>query len=140
MILDSGATLEVTADDLVAFAIMGDIYARCISSNDKPSIALLSTGSEANKGRQPQIHAYAALERLHNAGKLNFQGNIEGLDIPKGTVDVIITDGFTGNIVLKLLEGMGETVSRLAKDAFRSRWNWRLGLMMLRGGLDRSRP
>ena len=76
---------------------------------------------------------YAALERLHNAGKLNFQENIEGLDIPKGTVDVIITDGFTG--IVWLLEGMGETVSRLAKDAFRSRWNWRLGLMMLRGGL-----
>ena len=66
---------------------------------------------------------------------LNFIGNVEGLDLPKGNADVIVTDGFTGNVVLKLLEGMGDTVSDLAKYAFRSRWSWRLGLLMLRSGL-----
>ena len=66
---------------------------------------------------------------------MNFVGNIEGLDLPKGQADVIVTDGFTGNVVLKLLEGMGDTVSELARYAFRSRWSWRLGLLMLRSGL-----
>lgn len=135
LMLDSGATLDATPDDLVAFAIMGHCYARCISNNEAPRIALLSNGSEPTKGRPAQVAAHQTLRQLHLQGRVNFMGNIEGLDIPKGTADVIVTDGFTGNIVLKLLEGMGETVSQLARDAFRSRWRWRLGLLMLKSGL-----
>lgn len=135
LMLDSGATLDATPEDLVAFAIMGHSYARCISNNDAPRIALLSNGSEPSKGRPAQVSAYQTLQQLQQQGRINFIGSIEGLDIPKGTADVIVTDGFTGNIVLKLLEGMGETISQLAKDAFRSRWRWRLGLLMLKSGL-----
>lgn len=135
LMLDSGATLDATAEDLVAFAIMGQSYARCISSNKNPRIALLSNGSEPNKGRPAQVAAYQTLEKLKTQNLVNFVGSIEGLDIPKGTADVILTDGFTGNIVLKLLEGMGETISKLARDAFHSQWRWRLGLLMLKSGL-----
>jgi phosphate acyltransferase len=135
LMLDSGVTLDATAEDLVAFAIMGQTYARCISKNQNPRIALLSNGSEPNKGRPAQVAAYQSLEKLKAQQLVNFIGSIEGLDIPKGTADVILTDGFTGNIVLKLLEGMGETISELARDAFRDRWRWRIGLMMLRSGL-----
>ena len=132
LILDSGATIEATADDLVSFAVLGQAYSRCISGNAAPQIALLSNGSEPNKGRPAQVEAYA---RLIKRKDINFVGNIEGLDLPKGQADVIVTDGFTGNVVLKLLEGMGDTVSELARYAFRSRWSWRLGLLMLRSGL-----
>ncbi len=135
LMLDSGATLDATPEDLVAFAIMGHTYARCISNNEAPRIALLSNGSEPTKGRPAQVSAHQTLQQMHHQGRINFIGCVEGLDIPKGTADVIVTDGFTGNIVLKLLEGMGETISQLAKDAFRSRWRWRLGLLMLKSGL-----
>ncbi len=132
LILDSGATIEATDNDLVSFAFLGQAYARCISNNDDPKVALLSNGTEPNKGRPAQVHAY---RRLIDNPDIDFVGNIEGLDLPKGDADVIVTDGFTGNVVLKLLEGMGETVSKLARDAFRSSWTWRLGLIMLRSGL-----
>ena len=104
LILDSGATIEANADDLVSFAFLGQAYSRCISGNDAPKVALLSNGSEPNKGRPAQIHAY---QRLIGNPEIDFIGNIEGLDLPKGDADVIVTDGFTGNVVLKLLEGMG---------------------------------
>lgn len=132
LILDSGATLDATASDLISFAFLGHAYSRCISAHKAPKIALLSNGSEPNKGRPAQVEAY---KRLSESPLLNFVGNVEGLDLPKGNADVIITDGFTGNVVLKLLEGMGDTVADLARYAYRSRWRWRLGLMMLRSGL-----
>ena len=132
LILDSGATLDATASDLMSFAFLGQAYSRCISGHESPKIALLSNGSEPNKGRPAQVEAY---KRLSEAPLLNFVGNVEGLDLPKGNADVIVTDGFTGNVVLKLLEGMGDTVADLARYAYRSRWRWRLGLMMLRSGL-----
>ena len=132
LILDSGATLEATTTDLISFAFLGQAYSRCISGNLSPRVALLSNGSESTKGRPAQVEAYRRLMSVEN---LNFIGNVEGLDLPRGHADVIVTDGFTGNVVLKLLEGMGDTVSELARYAFRSRWSWRLGLLMLKSGL-----
>ena len=78
-------------------------------------MALLSNGTEPNKGTDAIVRAHDVLRR---AGHLNFIGNIEGLDIPKGTADVIVTDGFTGNIVLKMLEGVADTAQSLLRYAF----------------------
>ena len=132
LILDVGATLGASAETLVTFAHMGAAYAACISGNTSPTVALLSNGTESHKGLPPIVSAH---ERLRRDERLNFIGNIEGLDLPRGSADVVVTDGFTGNVVLKMLEGIGETVFNLGRYAYRSRWTWRAGLWMLRGGL-----
>ena len=132
LILDVGATVDATADDLVAFAVMGSAYARIISRNPHPSVALLSNGTEAQKGPPRVVVAHAKLAQRQG---LRFVGNVEGVDIPKGTADVICCDGFVGNVCLKLLEGVGETVVELANYAYASALRWKIGLAMLSNGL-----
>ncbi len=133
LILDVGATVEATAEDLVGFAVMGSAYAKLVSSNRRPRVALLSNGTEPNKGPAAVIAAHAALVETT---ELNFIGNIEGLDIPRGVADVVVTSGFVGNVVLKMLEGVSETVVRLARYAHKERLAWRLGLVALSSAID----
>ncbi len=114
LILDAGLTLDVDADTLEAFAVMGSAYAARISQNDKPSVALLSNGSEPKKGLDAVVAAHA---RLKARTDLHFVGNVEGTDIPKGTVDVVVTGGFVGNIVIKMLEGVAETMQTMMRSA-----------------------
>lgn len=132
LILDVGATVEATAEDLVAFAVMGAAYAKVISKNPAPTVALLSNGTEAKKGPPRVVEAHA---RLQGMPGLRFVGNVEGVDIPKGTADVVVTDGFVGNVCLKMLEGVAETVIDLAKYAYQEKLRWRVGLAMLSSGI-----
>lgn len=134
LLLDVGATIEVSADDLVTFAVMGAHYARLISLNDSPKVALLSNGSEPTKGPSRVVEAHARL-RAHPG--LTFIGNIEGVDIAKGTADVVVCDGFVGNVCLKMLEGVQEAVLELAQYAYKERLLWRAGLSMLSSGIRR---
>jgi glycerol-3-phosphate acyltransferase PlsX len=134
LILDVGATVEATAEDLVAFAVMGAAYARIISHNERPRVALLSNGTEPNKGPRQVVEANA---RLVSMPGLEFIGNVEGVDIPKGTADVIVTDGFVGNVCLKMLEGVYETVVEMAQYAYKESLRWRAGLAMLSNALER---
>lgn len=134
LILDVGATVETTPEDLVAFAVMGSAYARVISHNLNPSVALLSNGTEALKGPARVVEAH---RRLGSMPGLHFVGNVEGVDIPKGTADVVVCDGFVGNVVLKMLEGVAETVVELARYAYKEKLRWRAGMAMLSGGLQR---
>ena len=133
LILDVGATVDVTAEDLVGFAVMGSAYAKLVSSNRRPRVALLSNGTDAGKGPKEIVAAHAALVETT---ELNFIGNIEGLDIPRGVADVVVTSGFVGNVVLKMLEGVSETVVRLARYAHKERLAWRLGLIALSSAID----
>ncbi len=133
LILDVGATVSVTAQDLVNFAIMGSAYAARISRNSRPRVALLSNGTEEMKGSEEVVEAHRILKSLP---EINFIGHIEGIDIPKGTADVVVCSGFSGNIVLKMLEGVSESVIRLAQYAFKARILWKLGLFMLKGAVD----
>ncbi|MEP6866639.1 MAG: phosphate acyltransferase PlsX [Deltaproteobacteria bacterium] len=133
LILDVGATIDATAEDLVGFAVMGSAYAKLISHNRRPRVALLSNGTEAGKGPPEVVAAHAALVETT---ELNFVGNIEGLDIPRGVADVVVTSGFVGNVVLKMLEGVSETVVRLARYAHKERLAWRLGLIALSSAID----
>ena len=133
LILDVGATVDVTAEDLVGFAVMGSAYAKLVSSNRRPRVALLSNGTEAGKGPKEIVAAHAALVETT---ELNFIGNIEGLDIPRGVADVVVTSGFVGNVVLKMLEGVSDTVVRLARYAHKERLAWRLGLIALSSAID----
>jgi len=134
LILDVGATVDATAEDLVTFAVMGAAYARVVSKNNRPRVALLSNGSEAGKGPRSVVEAHAML--LEQTG-LNFIGNIEGLDIPRGVADVVVCSGYVGNVVIKMLEGVSDTVMRLARYAHKERLMWRVALAMLSGGIER---
>lgn len=134
LILDVGATVEATAEDLVAFAVMGSAYARIISRNERPSVALLSNGVEPQKGPPRVVEAHQRLAALR---ALHFVGNVEGVDIPKGTADVVVCDGFVGNVALKMLEGVQETVVELAQYAYKEKLRWRAGLAMLSSGIRR---
>ena len=128
LLLDVGATLHVESKDLYNFGLMGSIYASIVSSNEDPSIALLSNGKEEGKGPKEVVDAFSLLS---NNDALNFIGNVEGLEIPRGTADVIVCEGFMGNVVLKLLEGITELAADLAKEAYESKLIWKLGLTML---------
>jgi glycerol-3-phosphate acyltransferase PlsX len=136
LMLDVGATIEATAEDLVGFAVMGSAYSQVISDIPAPKVALLSNGTEKHKGT-PQIVEANALLSAH--GGLNFVGNVEGLDIARGTVDVIVCDGFLGNVVLKMLEGVSEVFADIAKDAYARKFLFKLGLTMLSQGIQQIR-
>lgn len=131
MMLDVGAGMGATAGDLVTFGYMGAAYSSLISEIERPRVALLSNGTEALKGTPAIVEAHRRLLQTD----LNFAGNVEGLDIPRGTVDVIVCDGFLGNVVLKMLEGVSEVVADIARDASSRKLQWRLGLTMLGGGI-----
>jgi glycerol-3-phosphate acyltransferase PlsX len=132
LLLDVGATLHVSAHDLVTFAIMGSAYAAAISGNDRPRVALLSNGTEPHKGPPEVVEAHRMLAEMT---EIEFAGNVEGLDIPRGSVDVVVTGGFVGNVILKMLEGIGEVIADLASDAYARKFLWRLGLTMLSSGI-----
>ncbi|MBI3185261.1 MAG: phosphate acyltransferase PlsX [Myxococcales bacterium] len=134
LILDVGATVDATAEDLVAFSVMGAAYSKIISKNPDPAVALLSNGTEPRKGPPRVVEAH---ERLSRTPGLRFIGNVEGVDIPKGTADVIACDGFVGNVCLKMLEGIHETVLELARYAYKEKLLWRAGLAMLSSGIER---
>ncbi len=134
LLLDVGATLRVSSEDLAAFALMGACYSSIVSKNADPSVALLSNGTEPSKGLPEIVEAHQLLKELSN---IHFVGNVEGVDIPRGGADVIVCDGFTGNITLKMLEGVSEAVMDLARYAYRSRFTWRVAMALLSGGIRR---
>lgn len=134
LLLDVGATVDASAADLVAFAHMGAAYARIISQNPRPRVALLSSGTAAGKGPHTVIQAHQSLSK---ESQLNFIGNIEGLDIPRGVADVVVCSGYVGNVVIKLLEGVSETVVNMARYAYKEKLLWRAALKTLSSGLSR---
>ncbi len=115
---------------------MGSAYASRISSNERPRVALLSNGSESHKGPSAVVEAHGVLRQLDC---LDFIGNIEGMDIPRGTADVVVTGGFTGNIVLKMLEGIADTVMRLGRYAMDKSVVYKAGLALLSPGIKKLR-
>ena len=114
ILLDAGANTECRPEMLVQFAIMGSAYMEKVMGIKNPKVALLNIGAEETKGRELEIETYKLLEK----SGLNFVGNIEARDMPKGECHVVVTDGFTGNIALKLYEGMGAFFSKKIKWIF----------------------
>lgn len=115
IVLDVGANVDCKPSQLVELAYMGSIYSEYILGKKEPKVALLSIGNEDTKGNQQVLEAYKILKQT----KLNFIGNIEGKDIPFGVADVVITDGFVGNIILKFGEGVSEMLLSLIKQALK---------------------
>ena len=114
MLLDSGANVDSKPKHLVQSAIMGSIYAQYVLGVENPRVGLLSIGEEETKGNELTLSTYPLLAQVQN---INFIGNVEGRDIPKGSVDVVVCDGFVGNVVLKFGEGLASAIMRLLKDA-----------------------
>ena len=132
LLLDVGATVRCGSEHLVQFAHMGHAYASCVSRVPSPMIGLLNLGAEETKGDETLTTAHRL---LREAVGLNFIGNVEGNDLPRGAADVIVCEGFIGNVVLKMAEGMVETFKNLGEYAFKSKLAWRLGLILLHSGL-----
>ncbi len=110
VVLDVGANLEVKAEHLLQFAVMGSALAQVYRHKDSPRIGLLNIGEESSKGRSIEREAYALLSA---SAAIDFVGNVEGRDIATETADVIVTDGFTGNVLLKTSEGSGRAIQQI---------------------------
>ena len=123
IVLDVGANAECTPKNLEQFAIMGEIFYRAIFGLERPRVGLLSNGEEAHKGSEVVRLTHARLKGL----PLNFIGNVEGRDVINGKVDVMVTDGFTGNVVLKTSEGVAMVLAGMLKDALTSTVSAQLG-------------
>ena len=116
--LDLGANADCTADQLLQFAVMGSMLTTALTKNKKPSIGLLNIGSEEMKGNEVVKEAANLLKKSH----LNFYGNVEGNDIFKGTTDVVVCDGFVGNVALKTTEGLAQMMGRFLLEEFKRNW------------------
>lgn len=127
VMLDAGANIDCDARTLCQFAVMGDGFARSVLGITSPSIGLLNVGTEEIKGHDTLKAAYHALKEVKN---LNFQGFCEGTDIGRGNVDVVVTDGFTGNVTLKTLEGTAHFVANSLKKALQSSFWGKLGFLI----------
>ena len=131
-ILDIGANADCQPEYLLQFAIMGSLYTERILGVPRPRVAIVSNGEEEGKGNQLVLDTLPLLK----ASGLNFVGNAEGKDIPGGIADVIVTDGFTGNVIIKLAEGVGKFVGDLLKAELTSRYVTKLGAMLAKPALD----
>ena len=114
LLLDSGANVDSKPEHLVQSALMGSIYAEYVYGRKNPRVGLLNIGEEETKGNEQAKATYALLKQMHT---INFCGNAEGRDVPKGNFDVVICDGFVGNVVLKFAEGLAKTLVKLVKEA-----------------------
>jgi phosphate acyltransferase len=128
VLLDAGASVECRPQHLLQFAIMGSVYARLALTIERPRVGLLSIGEEASKGNELTRDAH----RLLKASPLNFIGNVEGREIYSGVADVIVCDGFTGNVVLKTSEGLVETVAALLGDELQGTFSSQMGYLLSR--------
>ena len=129
LLLDSGANVDSKPVHLVQSGMMGAIYAEYVFGIKNPKVGLLNIGEEETKGNEQAKETYALLKELHT---INFGGNAEGRDIPKGNFDVVICDGFVGNVVLKFAEGLAKTIMKLIKEAVKDGgFLAKLGALML---------
>lgn len=135
LVLDVGGNVDCKPLHLAQFAIMGEVYARYVMGIANPSVGLLSNGEEDSKGNELTRETHAILKKT----SLNYSGYIEGRDIFKGTVEVVVCDGFVGNVVLKLSEGLADAAGRMLKGEIVKSWVSKLGYLFVRGAFNRFR-
>jgi len=131
VMLDLGANLECDAENLAEFAVMGSVFAQVLLGQDKPRVGLLNVGSEDLKGHEELREAAAWLRR--DGVPIDFHGFVEGNDIGSGAVDVVVTDGFTGNVALKAIEGTAKLYTGFVRDAFRTSTFAKIGYLFASG-------
>ncbi|MGB4388347.1 MAG: phosphate acyltransferase PlsX, partial [Caldicoprobacterales bacterium] len=132
LLIDAGANTEVKPINLVQFAIMGSIYMSKVLGIKEPTVGLLNVGTEESKGSELYKAAYQQLKKIDT---INFKGNIEARDIPAGAVDIIVCDGFTGNIVLKYTEGLAYNLFSMLKEQMTKTLTRKLGALLIKPGL-----
>jgi glycerol-3-phosphate acyltransferase PlsX len=135
LILDVGANADCRPEHLYQFAIMGEGYARLVLGNPRPVVGLLSNGEEESKGSKLVQEAHALLRDAD----LNFAGNVEGKDIPRGLIDVVVCDGFVGNVLVKFAEGIGELTFSLIREEIGRSPVGIVGALLLRPAFRRIR-
>jgi phosphate acyltransferase len=131
-LLDMGANVEIKPQNLVQFAVLGAVYANILHGKARPRVGVLSNGAEEHKGTDVTREAHRML-RAAQSPQLEYVGYVEGRDIFSGRVDVVATDGFTGNVLLKTAEGTAQAISRMLRESIESRPLGRLGGLLLRG-------
>ena len=127
VLIDGGSNVDCKPINLLQFAVMGSIYAKKALNIDNPRVGLVNIGSEEKKGNELTKESY---ELLKNKGNLNFVGNIEGREVPEGKADVIVCDGFVGNVILKVMEGMGLAINNFLKQEFSKNIITKLGALI----------
>ncbi len=127
LLVDAGANSECKPNNLLEFGIMGNIYMEKVIGRENPKVGLVNIGSESRKGSTLTKAAYELLEQ----SDMNFIGNVEARDVPKGACDVIVTDGFTGNVILKLTEGLAWNILQVIKKKFTDGLKAKLGAALL---------
>ncbi|MDX6588843.1 MAG: phosphate acyltransferase, partial [Solirubrobacterales bacterium] len=137
LFLDVGANVEVRAQHLVQFAFLGTAFSAAVLGIDNPTVGLLTVGEESGKGREEVVEAHRLLS---GSPGIEFVGNVEGSDLPAAVADVVVTDGFTGNVALKLMEGTAKAVAAAVGESARSNPLAAIGGLLLKpalGGLRR---
>jgi len=135
LLIDCGANTECTPEYLLQFAYMGSFYVRRVLGRENPRVGILCNGTEEGKGTALQKEAYALLKEISASGKLNFIGNIESRDVLLGGVDVVVTDGFTGNILLKGIEGTAMLLMGELKSVFKRNARSMCAALLVKSGL-----
>ena len=133
LLLDCGANAECTPEYLLQFALMGSLYQKTQCGVDRPRVALVNNGTEEGKGNRQVQEAY---ELIKGVGGINFIGNVEGHDLFRGVVDVVVCDGFVGNIVLKTSEQLARSLTRIIKASVMKKVVWKLGGLMCKGAFS----
>lgn len=136
VLVDCGANIDCTPEYLLQFAYIGNFYARHALKLERPRVALLNIGAEESKGMALQKEAYALLQEAGEAGHLNFIGNIEAKDALKGGADVIVADGFSGNVMLKTIEGVGSFLKVKLKDIFFKNTLTKFAALLVKDGVN----
>ncbi len=137
VIVDCGANAECTPEFLLQFGLVGSVYAQKQLGVANPKVGLLNIGAEDSKGTQLQKDAYALLQKAHNEGLINFVGNVEARDVPLGAVDVVVCDGFSGNILIKTIEGTAMFMGSLMKHKiFKRNIFSMLGYLLCKTGVN----
>ena len=135
MLIDCGANVECTAEYLLQFAYMGSYYAKKLMGVENPKVGLLNVGTEDTKGGELQHRSFALLQQAAEEGRINFIGNLEGTDVFAGTADVVVTDGFTGNVLLKTAEGVIKFMMGALKGVFYKSGKNKLAAAVLKNDL-----
>ena len=136
VLIDAGANTECTPEFLLQFGCMGSFYAKKAQKKENPRVALLNIGAEDSKGDPLHKEAYELLKNAGENGVINFTGNIEARDVPFGEADVVVADGFSGNVLLKSMEGTAIYMGGLMKDMFKKNVLSMIGALLCKKGAD----
>ena len=136
MLCDAGANTECTAEMLLQFVFLGSLYAEKIGGVNRPRVGLVNNGTEDTKGDPLRKEAYTLLKKAGDEGRLNFVGNVEGSMVPLGACDVAVCDGYSGNVMLKTIEGVAKFMAGEIKTVFMRNLATKLGYLACKKGMD----